>query len=244
MNAPFLIFGGSGGIGAALAARLVAKGSPVHLAARDEARLARHAASLGGCSYTTFDAMDGDSICRVVAEASKPDGRLAGLAWCVGSIILKPLKRTTAADFIDAFRLNALGAALAVQAAEQALRAAKGSVVLFSSIAAASGFANHAAIAAAKGAVEALARALAADLAPDVRVNCVAPSLVRTPLAAPLTSNEQMARSIASLHPLPRLGEADDIAAAAAFLLSSDSNWITGQSLAVDGGRASVRTKG
>jgi NAD(P)-dependent dehydrogenase (short-subunit alcohol dehydrogenase family) len=96
----------------------------------------------------------------------------------------------------------------------------------------------------AKGAVEALTRSLAADLAPEVRVNCVAPSLTRTPLAASLTASEPVAKSIAALHPLGRLGEADDVAAAAAFLLGQGSGWVTGQVLAVDGGRSSVRTKG
>lgn len=90
--------------------------------------------------------------------------------------------------------------------------------------------------------MEALTRSLAADLAPDVRVNCIAPSLTRTPLAAPLTGNEAMARSIAALHPIPRLGEAEDIADAALFLL--EAGWITGQVLAVDGGRGALRTKG
>ncbi|HYN38859.1 MAG TPA: SDR family oxidoreductase [Rhodospirillales bacterium] len=244
MTAPFLIFGGSGGIGSALAGRLFESGLPLHIAARNASRLAQHAMALGECGYSSCDATDGASLSRAVADTSAAGGGLAGLAWCIGSIVLKPLKRTSSDDFLEAFRLNALGAALAVQAAEPALRAARGSVVLFSSVAAGSGFPNHAAIAAAKGAVEALTRSLAADLAPDVRVNCVAPSLVRTPLAVALTSSEQMAKSIAALHPLPRLGEADDIAAAAAFLLSGDSGWITGQVLPVDGGRSSVRTKG
>jgi NAD(P)-dependent dehydrogenase (short-subunit alcohol dehydrogenase family) len=235
MTEPFLVFGGSGGIGSALAGRLLG---------RPPARLSQRSESLGGCGYSSCDALDGASLVRTVAEATAGGKGLAGLAWCIGSIVLKPLKRTTADDFLEAYRLNVLGAALAVQAAEQRWRAARGSVVLFSSVAAGAGFPNHAAIAAAKGAIEALTRSLAADLAPEVRVNCVAPSLVRTPLSVALTSSEQMAKSIAALHPLPRLGEADDIAAAASFLLSADSGWITGQVLSVDGGRGSVRTKG
>jgi NAD(P)-dependent dehydrogenase (short-subunit alcohol dehydrogenase family) len=131
-----------------------------------------------------------------------------------------------------------------VQAAEPALRKAKGSVVLFSTVASGSGFPNHAVIATAKGAVEALTRSLAADLAPDVRVNCIAPSLLRTPLASSFTNNETMANSIAQLHPLPRLGEADDAAALSAFLLDPDAGWITGQVIPLDGGRSSLRVKG
>jgi NAD(P)-dependent dehydrogenase (short-subunit alcohol dehydrogenase family) len=111
-------------------------------------------------------------------------------------------------------------------------------------VAVAQGFASHASVGMAKGAVEGLARSLAAELAPKVRVNVVAPSLTRTPLARALTANEGMASGIAAMHALQRLGEAEDIAAAAAFLVSSESAWITGQVLGVDGGRSTLRTKG
>jgi NAD(P)-dependent dehydrogenase (short-subunit alcohol dehydrogenase family) len=243
MASPVLIFGGTGGIGIELARRLRSRGSQVHLAARDADRLAQAARSLDGAGYTRCDVMQPEQLGAAISAAAA-GGSLSGLAFCIGSIVLKPLKRATAHDFEHAFRLNVTSAALAIQAAEPALRAGRGAIVLFSSVAARSGFPNHAVIAAAKGGVEALTRSLAADLAPDVRVNCIAPSLVRTPLAAPLTANETMARSIATLHPIPRLGEAADIAAAAAFLLSAESGWITGQVLAVDGGRSSIRTKG
>ena len=96
----------------------------------------------------------------------------------------------------------------------------------------------------AKGAVEGLTLSLAAELAPKIRVNCIAPSLTRTPMAAPLLANESMATAIAGLHAMQRLGEADDIAPLAALLLSSEAGWITGQSVGVDGGRAMLRTKG
>lgn len=243
MSAPVLILGGSGGIGAALAERLTAEGRAVHLLARDEARLGAVAARLGAAAYTVCDAMDVDALRAAVARIAEGEG-ISGLAYCIGSIVLKPLKRIGADDVLDAFRLNALGAAVAVQAAEQSLRANNGAVLLFSTVAAGSGFPNHVAIAMAKGAVEALTRSLAADLAPDVRVNCVAPSLTKTPLAAALTANEPLAKSIAALHPIPRLGEAGDVAGAAAFLLGPASGWITGHVLPVDGGRAAVRTKG
>lgn len=242
MTHPTLIIGGAGGIGLALARRLAGQGRPVLLIGRDPARLAAAAAALGGVPTAVADVTDPQALTAAVGDLGR-DG-LAGLAYAVGSIVLKPLKRATAADFETAFRLNAVGAAIAVQAAEAALRSAHGSVVLFSTVAAAAGFPNHVVIAAAKGAVEALTRSLAADLAPDVRVNCIAPSLTRTPLAAAITGNDAVARSIAALHPLPRLGEPDDIAASAAFLLGPEAGWITGQVIAVDGGRGRVRTKG
>lgn len=244
MKAPVLILGGSGGVGSALARNLTDRGVPVHLFARDRERLEAVASEIGGAEITGLDVMDGPALSKAISEASGGEEGAAGLAYCVGSIVLKPLKRTSEEEFLEAFRLNSVGAALAVQAAEPGLRRAGGSVVLFSTIAAGSGFSNHAVTAAAKGATEALARSLAADLAPDVRVNCIAPSLLRTPLAKPLTDNEVMAKSIAQLHPLPRLGEAEDAANLASFLLGSESSWISGQVIAVDGGRSTLRVKG
>jgi len=168
---------------------------------------------------------------------------LAGLAYCVGSILLKPATRVTEADLADTFRLNVIGAAMAVQAAIPALAAGQGSVVLFSSVAARAGFANHLAIGAAKAAIEGMTVSLAAELAPNIRVNAIAPSLTRTRIAEPLTRNPAMAEAIGKLHPIPRLGEPEDVAALADLLLSPDAGWITGQVIGVDGGRGTLRTK-
>ena len=163
-----LIYGGSGATGAAAARLLVAAGYAVHLAGRNESRLAAIAAELGA-GYSVADAMDETSFARVSAEVDRP---LSGLVYAVGSITLRPLSRLPAPAMQDDFRLNALGAALAVQAALPALKAADGgaSVVLFSSVAVGQGFANHASISMAKGAIEGLTRALAAELAPQIRV--------------------------------------------------------------------------
>lgn len=242
-----LVFGATGGIGAALSRRLRARGGTPFLVARDGGRLEALASELGGAPFHPADATDAAALRAAVAAAGPA---LAGLAFCVGSIPLKPLARLTEADFLDAFRLNTLAAAMAVQAAAPALAAgareggAPTGVVLFSSVAARAGFPNHAAIAAAKAGVEGLALSLAAELAPAVRVNCVAPSLTRTRIAEPLTKSPQMAEAIAKLHPLPRLGEGDDPAALADFLLSDAAGWITGQVVGVDGGRSTVRSKG
>ena len=177
-------------------------------------------------------------------ETSCQDGALNGLAWCIGSIPLKPLKAATAQDFGVAYALNVTGAAMLIKAAAPALAKGNGAVVLFSSIAASQGFANHAIIGAAKAAVEGLTRSLAAELAPAVRVNCIAPSLTRTPLASPFTANDAVAKAVAAMHPIPRLGEAGDLAAMAAFLLSDDASWMTGQVIGIDGGRSVLRVKG
>ncbi|MCA3555822.1 SDR family oxidoreductase [Aestuariivirga sp.] len=241
MSHTYIVIGATGGIGAALCRRLAAAGHTVHAIGRDAAKLGALTAGTGG----SFAVADVTSRAQLEAAIKAAGPSVSGLAYCVGSINLKPAPRITDEDVERDFRLNALGAFQAVQFALPALKASgNASIVLFSTVAVAQGFASHASIGMAKGAVEGLMLSLAAELAPKIRVNCVAPSLTKTPLAAALTGNEQMASAIASLHALQRLGEPDDIAAAAAFLLSPDASWITGQVIGVDGGRSSLRTKG
>ena len=244
MSGVVAILGATGGIGGALARRVAARGGTPFLIGRDAARLEALAAELGA-PHAACDVTDAAAL-RTAVQAAGP--ALDGLAFCIGSIVMKPLGRVTAADFAATFALNATAAALAVQAAAPALtakpRAQPSSVVLFSSIAARAGFPSHAVIGAAKAAVEGLTVSLAAELAPAVRVNCVAPSLTRTGIAEPLTKNPQMAEAIAKLHPIPRLGEAEDAAALADFLLSEAAGWISGQVIGVDGGRSTLQGKG
>jgi NAD(P)-dependent dehydrogenase (short-subunit alcohol dehydrogenase family) len=240
-----MIYGGTGGIGLATARALRARGYALHLAARDAGNLTRAAEALGETTTSAGDVADPDFF-AAATEAAGP--ALAGLVYAVGTINLRPLGRLTRSDVETDFALNALGAFSAVQAATPALKAGAGEtgagVVLFSTVAAAQGFAAHASVAMAKGAVEGLALTLAAELAPQVRVNVVAPSLTRTPLAAAITGSETLAQGIAAMHPLPRLGRPEDAAALAAFLVSDDASWITGQVIGVDGGRSTLRTKG
>lgn len=240
-----LIYGGTGGIGSATARALRARGHALHLVARDENRLAALADELGETTTSAGDVTDPALFPRATQAAGEA---LAGLVYAVGTINLKPLARFAPNEVLDDFRINALGALLAVQAAAPALKRGGGEagagVVLFSTVAVAQGFAAHASVAMAKGAVEGLARTLAAELAPQVRVNAVAPSLTRTPLAAALTANEAVAKGIAGLHALQRLGTPEDVGALAAFLVSGEAGWITGQTVGVDGGRARLRTKG
>ena len=238
-----IIIGGTGGIGAAIARRLHSAGNSIHLIARDESKLASLALELNA-TFAVADVQDRGSLEAAILAAGPS---IDGLCYAAGTINLKPVHRLTDADALRDFEINALGAFRAVQAALPLLKAsaqATTSILLFSTVAVAQGFAAHASVSMAKGAVEGLTRALAAELSPKIRVNCLAPSLTRTPLAAGLTSNEAMANSIAAMHAAQRLGEPGDIAYMAALLLSPDAGWITGQVIGVDGGRSTLRTKG
>ena len=237
----YLIYGGAGGIGSAIARRLAKSGHQLHLSGRQAAKLEALAAELK-CGFTCADVLNSGEIARVTAEA----GAIDGLVFAVGSINLKPLARLSEEDFLIDFRLNAMSAATAVQAALPALKASAGtaSVLLFSSIAAAQGFASHASISMAKGAIEGLTRALAAELAPKIRVNAIAPSLTNTEIAKAITSNQALSQAVAALHALPRIGTGEDMAGIAEMLLTDAGGWITGQVIAIDGGRSRARTKG
>ncbi len=229
MESPILIIGGTHGIGRALAEQLIAQGKPVITVGR------------------TADAPPGvlahwqrDILAEGLPMDQLPDA-LGGLAYCPGSIDLKPLRSLKADDLRAAFELNAIGALQAVQACADRLKKHPGSgIVLFSTVAVQRGMPFHAGVAAAKGAVEGLTRALAAELAPAVRVNCIAPSLTRTPLAEKLLSTPEREAASAERHPLKRVGEAHEVAAMAAFLLSHDARWITGQVIGVDGGMSAI----
>ena len=235
---------GCTGAGAAIARRLASMGRPLHLVSRTETTLKSLAESTKA-KYTIADVLNSQSY-EDVLKSLASHGPIAGLVYAVGSIPLKPLKMTTAADFMQTFQLNTVGAALALKHLSPSLAAGSspGSVVLFSTIAAGTGFPNHSAIAAAKAGVEGLARSVAAELAPKVRVNVIAPALTDTPLAARFTSNEATRKALAEAHPIPRLGSVDDLAAMATFLLDNEqSGWATGQVFHVDGGRSTVRPK-
>jgi NAD(P)-dependent dehydrogenase (short-subunit alcohol dehydrogenase family) len=233
---------GTSGIGGALARQLSAQGSSLHLIARDEAKVKPLAEELGA-SFAIADVTNAEAFELAVRAAG---AEVDGLAYCVGTINLRPAHRTSDADVLKDFELNALGALRAARAAMPALKASlapTASVVLFSTVAVGQGFASHTSIAMAKGAVEGLTRTLASEWAPKIRVNAIAPSLTKSPLAAFMTSNEASAEAIAQMHPLQRLGEVGEIAALAAFLLSDQAGWITGQVIGVDGGRSTLRVK-
>ena len=238
-----LIFGATGAIGEAIARELKKDDASVFLAGRNEAALQSLSHEIDA-PFAVFDAMDEASVRQVIATASAQTP-LTGLIWAVGSILLKPLGKLTSDDFQNCFYLNVTSAALAIKEASASLREGQGSVLLFSSVAATQGFNAHGAISAAKAAVEGMATAIATELAPDVRVNVMAPSLTDSKMAAPLLSNEMMAKGIAQAHPMRRVGQGGDFAPLASLLMNPErSAWITGAIIAVDGGRKSLRTKG
>lgn len=167
---------------------------------------------------------------------------LDGFVYCPGSINLRPFERIKAADFESDYKLQVIGAIKILQLVLPRLKkSAHASIVLFSTVAVQTGLPFHTQVAASKGAIEGLTKSLAAEYAPKIRVNCIAPSLTDTPLAASLLNNEQKKEANGLRHPLKRIGFTEDIANMAAFLLSEKASWITGQILHVDGGMSSLK---
>jgi NAD(P)-dependent dehydrogenase (short-subunit alcohol dehydrogenase family) len=239
MTKRIVIYGGSGGIGSATARILRTSGYELHLIGRTEEKLAPLATELQA-GYTVGDVCDESLFTQVGKDF---DGPWDGIVYSVGTINTGSLRRLTSADFLHDFQVNAMGAALAIKAGLPALKKSDGtpSVVLFSSVAALQGFIFHSSIGMAKGAVGGLTLSLAAELAPKIRINAIAPSLTRTPLSEKLLTNEKVAAAITELHPLKKLGTSEDIANLAAYLLSEKAGWITGQIISIDGGRSTLR---
>ena len=235
MTNKYLIFGATGSIGSSLAKMLKQSDFDIHLVARQEDLVSQLANELD-CSFTVADVLEENFIERVKADV--PD--IKGLAYCVGSIDLKPLKMVKEQDLQKCMKLNLYSAVEIIKAYHDSLKQNKGSIVLFSTVAAQRGFTNHAIIASAKAAVEGLTVSLASEFAPDIRVNCIAPSLSYSKIAEPMLKNKPLADGIAKAHPLKRLGEGKDSAALAKFLLSEESSWMTGQIIGVDGGRSKL----
>ena len=228
MSKTFVVVGASSGIGHAIATSLLAQGNRV-------ITISRNTPDLIGNEHLQADVLGAD-----LENIPAPEN-INGLVYAPGSINLKPFRGLKISDFQADLNVNLLGAVNVLQWAQKSF-AADASVVLFSTVAVSQGMPFHASVAAAKGAVEGLVRSLAAEWAPKVRVNAVAPSLTDTPLAERLLNNDAKREGAAKRHPLQRFGTAQDVANAALFLLGDESRWMTGQVLGVDGGISTLRT--
>ncbi len=227
----FLLAGGNTGIGHATLTALLADGHRVIAALREPETLA----PAEGLETLKFDARN------AAAELVLPEA-IDGLVYFPGTITLKSFRALKDDDFLKDMEVNFFGAIRFIRAALPALqKAERASIVLFSTVAVQTGMPFHASIASAKGAVEGLARSLAAELAPKIRVNCLAPSLTDTPLAASLINVEAKAQASRDRHPLKRLGNAEETAQLVRFLLGDASGFMTGQVIGVDGGLSALR---
>ena len=230
-----VILGATGSIGSNLANKLYDSNENIHLVGRNADELKSLSDKLK-CTYSIADVLEDNFIENVKSEITD----VKGIAYCVGSIDLKPFKMVKEDDFQKCMKLNLYSAVEIIKAYQDSLKNNKGSIILFSTVAAQRGFANHSIIASTKAAIEGLTISLAAEFAPNIRVNCIAPSLTNSKISQPLLKNTIMAEGIAKAHPMKRIGEGKDAAAMAKFLLTEESSWITGQIIGVDGGRSSI----
>ncbi|HCY46372.1 MAG TPA: DUF1776 domain-containing protein [Flavobacteriales bacterium] len=227
-----LIIGASSGIGAQLSKNLAAAGHNVTGTYNEN---------------TGYDVVPGVSMHHLNVMDDKLDldfipETIDGLVYCVGSINLKPFKRIKPEDFAADFNLQVVGAIKVLQRVTPHFKNSEApSVVFFSTVAVQNGFNFHSQVSTSKGAIEGLTRALAAELAPTIRVNCIAPSLTQTPMAGKLLANEEKIEANGKRHPLGRVGQPEDLAQMAEFLLLEKSGWITGQVFGVDGGMSVVK---
>lgn len=232
MQKNYLLVGGSQGIGLELAKKLSEAGHRVIALSRTTGGLE----TLPGVEHVVFDVLRDEFPTALLPEA------LHGMVYMPGSINLRAFGSIKPEQFREEFEINCIGAVRCLQACLKTLKNTPGSgVVLFSTVAVGTGMPFHTSIAAAKGAVEGLVRALAAELAPQVRVNAIAPSLTDTPLAARLLNSEEKRDAAAARHPLKKVGNAAELAALATFLLSPDAGWITGQIIHADGGIGALK---
>ena len=240
MSGKIVIIGATGYTGSALARSYVKDNIECHLIARNEEDLNKLSAE------TNFKY----SVCSDVTNLQKVEeslkdienDKISGLAYCVGSIVLKSFQTTKQEDFINTFNLNVSGAVHFIRKLQKQLAENNGSIVLFSTVAVDRGFNMHSVISTAKGAIQGLTTSLAAEFAPKIRVNCIAPSITQSKMAKPILDNARLAEQIPIKHAMKRVGQPEDLAETAKFLLSPNSSWITGQIIHVDGGKINLET--
>lgn len=239
-NACYLVFGATGSVGSAVVRQLTSQGARVLLSGRDPERTAALSESVGQ-PHTIAEASRVDQIEAAFQQAFDSFERLDGVVNCMGSVLLKPAHLTTDEEWQDVLSVNLFSNFAILRAAGRMMKRDGGSLVFVSSAAAQTGMSNHEAIAAAKAGIEGLVRSAAATYAPrGLRVNAIAPGLIKSNMTRPLWEKESSAEMSRSMHALGRLGEPEDVALAICWLLDPANNWITGQVLGVDGGLARV----
>ena len=237
MAGKILIFGATGAVGSSLAKLLKDSSQEAHLIGKNEEEVSK-LADQTGFTFSISDVLEENFIEKI--EQDLNETQISGIAYCVGSIDLKPLNLISRKDVLKCFSLNLFPIYDIVKKFHQNLKTNKGSIVLFSTVAVKQGFPNHSIISPAKASLEGLTLSLASEFSPNVRVNCIAPSMSNSKMASKILKNPKIAEGIAKQHPLKRVGEGKDTAALAKFLLSEESSWITGQIIGVDGGRSNI----
>ena len=235
------IFGATGGIGSVLTKRLAEAGHTIYLLGRNKDKL-EHFSKEVSQPYIVVDATDENLVAEALKEIVEKEGHLDAVVSLIGSFFLKPLHLTTQKEFEEVMKINTTSSFCILKHALKVMQ--KGSVVLSSSTAGLIGLTNHEAIAAAKAAIIGLMRSAAASYAnKGIRINAVAPGLVKTPLSQAITSNENALKASTAFHPIGRIGEPEDVAAAILWLLSDESSFVTGDVIAVDGGLSSIKLR-
>ena len=230
-NKNILIIGGSSGIGLALA-ELLSPSNKIYIASRTSENIAGL-----DVIHIPFDAT------TETLDSSLLPEKLDGFVYCPGSINLRPFKGLSTEAFEKDFQINVTGAINSLKNVLGQLSASgNASVVFFSTVAVQTGMPFHSSVAASKGAIEGLTRSLAAEFAPKIRVNAIAPSIVNTPLASKFLNNDTKIEKANDRHPLGRIGNAKEIAQATSFLLGEESSWMTGRVLQLDGGIGNLKT--
>ena len=230
--ANYFIIGASSGIGKALALQLANAGNNVFGTFNKNEIQSDHP----NIKYNKLNVLDENCSFDFLPET------LTGIIYCPGSINLRPFERIKPDDFTNDFNLQVVGAIKVIQSVISKLKNSENAAILFfSTVAVQTGLPYHSQVSATKGAIEGLTKALAAEYAPKIKVNCIAPSLTDTPLAALLLNSEQKKEANAQRHPLKRIGTSEDIANMATFLLSEKASWITGQIIHVDGGISTLK---
>ena len=229
----YLIFGATGSIGSKLSENMYESDKEVHLIGRDEEELKKLASKLN-FEYSVIDILS-DNLSETIKE-NFGDKNISGIAYCIGSIDLKPLRVSKKEDFKKCLDVNFFPVIEIIKSLQDNLKKNNGSIILFSTVAVKKGFTNHAIISSAKGAIEGLTVSLAAEFAPNIRVNCIAPGFIEGNTLNKILEEEENIKHIKDRIPFKRFGLPEEVVEAIIFLASKNSSYITGSTICVDGG--------